>query len=86
MMITQDTHLIELTGLELAKYIMLRLVDNHESIEHLSKNFDNDVCFIERVVDFLKDIKWIEQDHEGLYHMTDDIKLKVNASKIPQGT
>jgi hypothetical protein len=86
MMITQDAHLIELTGLELAKYIMLRLVDNHESIEYLSKNFDNDVRFIERVVDFLKDIKWIEQDHEGLYHMTDDIKLKVNTSKIPQVT
>jgi hypothetical protein len=84
MMITQDAHLIELTGLELAKYIMLRLVDNHESIEHLSKDFDNDVRFIERVVDFLKGIKWIEQDHEGLYQITDDIKLKVNASKIPQ--
>jgi hypothetical protein len=86
MMITQDAHLIELTGLELAKYIMLRLVDNHESIEQLSKNFDNDVRFIERVVDFLTDIKWIEQDHEGLYQMTDDMKLKVNTSKIPQDT
>jgi len=86
MMITQDAHLMELTGLELAKYIMLRLVYNHESIEHLSKNFGNDVRFIERVVDFLKDIKWIEQDHEGLYQMTDDIKLKVNTSKIPQET
>ena len=51
MMIKQDVHLIELTGLELAKYIMLRLVDNHESIEHLSENFDNDVRFIKRVVD-----------------------------------
>jgi hypothetical protein len=86
MMITQDAHLIELTGLELAKYIILRLVDNHESIEHLSKNFDNDVRFIERVVDFLIDIKWIEQDHEGVYQMTNDIKLKVNTSKITQDT
>ena len=82
MMIEQEAHLIELTGLELAKYIMLRLVDNHESIEQLSKNFDNDVRFINRVVDFLKDIKWIEQDHSGLFQMTDTARLKVHATKI----
>ena len=82
MMIKQDAHLIELTGLELAKYIMLRLVDNHESIEQLSQNFDNDVRFINRVVDFLKDIKWVEQDQNGLYQMTDIVRLKVNATRI----
>jgi hypothetical protein len=82
MMIKQDAHLIELTGLELAKYIMLRLVDNHESIEQLSENFDNDVLFINRVVNFLKDIKWIEQDHSGLFQMTDIARLKVHATKI----
>ena len=52
-MIKQDNRLIELTGLELAKYIMLKLVDNRESIEQLSENFDNDVRFINRVIDFL---------------------------------
>jgi hypothetical protein len=82
MMIKQDAQLIELTGLELAKYIMLRLVDNHESIEQLSKNFDNDVRFINRVVDFLKDIKWIEQDHSGLLQKTDTARLKVQETKI----
>lgn len=73
---------MELTGLELAKYILLRLVDNHESIEQLSKDFDNDVRFIERVVKFLNDVKWIELDRDGSYQMTDLIKLKVSASKI----
>jgi hypothetical protein len=82
MMVKQEARLIELTGLELAKYIMLRLVDNHESIEQLSKNFDNDVRFINRVVDFLKDIKWIEQDHTGLFQMTDIARLKVHSTKI----
>jgi hypothetical protein len=56
-MIKQDTHLMELTGLELAKYILLRLVDNHESVEQLSKDFDNDVRFINSVVKFLHDVK-----------------------------
>ena len=82
MMIKQEAHLIELTGLELAKYIMLRLVDNQESIEQVSKIFDNDVRFINRVVDFLKDIKWIEQDHSGLFQMTVTARLKVHATKI----
>jgi hypothetical protein len=61
---------------------MLRLADNHESIEQLSVDFDNDVRFINRVVKFLNDIKWIEQDHNGSYQMTDVIRLKVNTSKI----
>lgn len=81
-MINRDNHQMELTGLELAKYIILRLVDNHESIEHLSKDFDNDVWFIERVVKFLKDVKWIELDPDGSYQMTDLIKLKVSTSRI----
>lgn len=81
-MINRDNHQMELTGLELAKYILLRLVDNHESIEQLSKDFDNDVRFIERVVKFLNDVKWIELDRDGSYQMTDLIKLKVSASKI----
>jgi hypothetical protein len=80
MMIKQDNRLIELTGLELAKYIMLKLVDNRESIEQLSENFDNDVRFINRVIDFLKDIKWIEEVHSGSYQMTDTAGLKVRAT------
>lgn len=52
------------------------------STEQLSKNFDNDVRFINRVIDFLKDIKWIEQDHSGLFQMTDTARLKVHATKI----
>ena len=51
----------ELTGLELAKYILLRLVDNNESIEQLAEDFDNDVRFIDGVVKFLTDVGWIKQ-------------------------
>ena len=79
-MIKQDNRLIELTGLELAKYIMLKLVDNRESIEQVSENFDNDVRFINRVIDFLSDIKWIEEVHSGSYQMTDTAGLKVRAT------
>ena len=74
--------MIELTGLELAKYILLRLVDNNESIEQLAEDFDNDVRFIDGVVMFLKDVGWIVQDSTGSFQMTDVISLKVSSSKI----
>ena len=75
--------MIELAGLELAKYILLRLVDNNESIERLAQDFDNDVRFINGVIKFLEDIGWIKQDSlSGCYKMTDVISLKVSSSKI----
>ena len=39
----------------------MRLVDN-QSVEKLAEDFDDDVRFINGVVDFLKDIRWIKQD------------------------
>lgn len=73
--------IIELTGLELAKYILLRLVYNNESIEDLAEDFDNDVRFINSVVKFLKDVRWIKQDSTGRYQMSDLISLRVSSSK-----
>jgi len=40
----------------------MRLVDNHEGVEIVVEDFDNDIRFILGVIDFLKDVKWIEQD------------------------
>jgi hypothetical protein len=74
--------IIELTGLELAKYILLRRVYNNESIEDLAEDFDNDVRFINSVIKFLKDVRWIKQDSTGRYQMSDLISLKVSSSKI----
>ncbi|HZA68518.1 MAG TPA: hypothetical protein VE548_02385 [Nitrososphaeraceae archaeon] len=72
-----------LTGLELAKYISLRLVDNNETIEQVSVDFENDVRFVTRVVEFLKDVGWIKQVSNGSYQMTDDlISSKISCSKL----
>ena len=46
-------HPSTLAGLELAKYVLLGLVDN-KSVEKLAKDFDNDVRYINGIVDFLK--------------------------------
>jgi hypothetical protein len=45
-----------LTGLELAKYISLRLVNNNATIEQVAVDFQNDIQFVTRVVKFLKDV------------------------------
>ena len=72
-----------LTGLEMAKFIILRLVENNESIEQLAEDFENDVRFITRVVTFLKDIRWIKEDScTGSYQMSDAISLKVSSTRI----
>ncbi|HYZ60354.1 MAG TPA: hypothetical protein VE544_11910 [Nitrososphaeraceae archaeon] len=72
-----------LTGLELAKYISLRLVNNNESIEQVAVDFENDVRFVTRVAKFLKDVGWIKQDSNGTYQMTDNIiSSKINCSKL----
>jgi len=77
-----NTRISALKGLELAKYILIRLVDN-PSIERLAEDFDNDVQFMNGVVEFLKDIGWIEQDQiSGLYYMKEIARTKVNTSKV----
>jgi hypothetical protein len=71
MMNGQDGYVSKLSGLELAKYVLLRLVDNHDSVEKVAEDFDNDVRFILGEIGFLKDIGWIEQDlTSGIYQIT----------------
>jgi hypothetical protein len=74
--------MIELGGLELAKYKLLRLVVHNESIERLAQDFDNDTRFINGVVKFLQDIGWIKQNGTGGYQMSDVVSLKVNSTRI----
>jgi hypothetical protein len=74
--------MIELGGLELAKYILLRLVVQNDSIERLAQDFDNDTRFINGVVKFLLDIGWIKQNGTGGYQMSDVVSSKVNSTRI----
>jgi hypothetical protein len=55
---------------------------NNQSLEKLAEEFDDDVRFINSIIDFLKDIRWIKQDRiSGLYQITEIGRMKVNASK-----
>jgi predicted transcriptional regulator len=49
---------------------MLRLVNYHDNIEKIAKNFDNDNQLISEVYKFLNDIGWIKPDVNGTYKIT----------------
>jgi hypothetical protein len=59
----------------------MRLVDN-QSLEKLAEEFDDDVRFINGIVDFLKGIRWIKKDRiSGLHQITEIGRMKANALK-----
>lgn len=70
MTMKQKPDISTLSGLSLAKYVLERIVDYHESVEKIAEDFDNDDEFIFGVVDFLNYIGWIKQDSHGNYRIT----------------
>lgn len=66
----QGFNINTLSGLELAKYVLLRLVNDHDSVEKIAENSDNDKQLITEVVKFLNDIRWIKQDANRTYKIT----------------
>ncbi len=70
MTLGQQINFDALSGLELAKHVLIRFTKDQESIERIAEDFDDDRKFILGVVDFLTDIEWIKQDKNGIYKMT----------------
>ena len=66
----QDFDINTLSGLELAKCVLSRLVNYHDSIEEIAEYSDNDKQLISEVVKFLNDIRWIKQDVNGAFKIT----------------
>jgi hypothetical protein len=61
----QNINVAKLSGLELAKYVQLRLANEHDSIEKIAENFDNDIRFVLGVVYFLT----VSSQHDGQTHI-----------------
>jgi hypothetical protein len=56
-----------LSGLELAGYVMKKLTDDQLKIDELAnRNFDGNKKFVLAVVDFLKDIGWMGEDEKNV--------------------
>ena len=70
------------SGRDLARYILMRLIDNHEEIEKMEEDFYNDPQIILGIVDFFKDVRWIEQDlASGSYQITEKGKMALNITE-----
>ena len=59
-----------LSGLELAKYVLLRLTNDMDTTRKIAEDFDNDESFIKGVINFLYEIRWLKMDATGNYRMT----------------
>ena len=79
----QEFNINTLSGLELAKYVLLRLVNDHDSIEEIAEHSDNDEKLISEVVKFLNDIRWIKQDVNGVYKITTKGKNNMISQQEP---
>jgi len=79
----QEFNINTLSGLELAKYVLLRLVNDHDSIEEIAEHSDNDKQLISEVVKFLNDIRWIKQDVNGVYKITTKGKNNMISQQEP---
>jgi hypothetical protein len=61
-----------LRGLSLAIYTLKQLTNNHHSnIIDIARKYDHDENFVMSVIDFLKDIRWLSQDENGKYIVTE---------------
>ena len=61
-----------LRGLSLAIHTLKQLTNNHNSnIIDIAKKYDHDENFVMSVIDFLKDIRWLSQDENGKYIVTE---------------
>jgi predicted transcriptional regulator len=68
-----------LKGLSLAIHTLNHLNDNqHFDIKKIANEFDHNEKFVLSVIEFLKDIKWLIQDENGKYSITEQAKLEIS--------
>ncbi|MGE0242685.1 MAG: hypothetical protein AB7F53_01830 [Nitrososphaeraceae archaeon] len=63
---------VRLRGLSLAIHTLKQLTTNQGSnIIDIANKYDSDQNFVMSVIDFLKDIRWLSQDENGKYIVTE---------------
>jgi predicted transcriptional regulator len=60
----------ELTGLEVAKYLLSKLVKYQDSIESMTEALESDDKLVSELLDSFTDIGWIRQKTSGTYMIT----------------
>jgi len=65
-----DITVTRLTGLELAGYVLMRIVGEGDMVEELTQGLDDKESYVSTLTSILEDIGWIEQDPSGKYTIT----------------
>jgi DNA-binding IclR family transcriptional regulator len=60
-----DITITRLTGLELAGYVLMRIVGEGDTVEELTQRLDDKESYVSTLTSILEDIGWIEQDPSG---------------------
>ncbi len=66
-----DITVTRLTGLELAGYVLMRIVGEGDTVEVLTQGLDDKESYVSTLTSILEDMGWIEQDPSGKYTITD---------------
>lgn len=66
-----DITVTRLAGLELAGYVLMRIVGEGDTVEELTQGLDDKESYVSTLTSVLEDIGWIEQDPSGKYTITD---------------
>ena len=66
-----DITVTRLTGLELAGYVLMRIVGQDDTVEELTQGLDDKESYVSTLTSIREDIGWIEQDPSGKYIITD---------------
>jgi hypothetical protein len=66
-----DITVTRLTGLELAGYVLMRIVGEGDTVEVLTQSLDDKESYVSTLTSIREDIGWIEQDPSGKYIITD---------------
>jgi hypothetical protein len=70
----QVTNTTELTDLELAKFILSRILKNQNGVDQMEKELDSNERLVSEIVYFFIDIGWVRRNINGTYAITTKCK------------
>jgi predicted transcriptional regulator len=74
----------ELTGLEVAKYLLSKLVKDHGGIEKMTEALDCDYDLVSELLEFFIDTGWIKQNANQTYEIIKKGKKRIEEVKFDQ--
>ena len=71
----QITNLSDQTALELAKFILSKIIKNQDTIEQMSKELDNNGRLVLKILHFFTSAGWAKRNVNGTYTITAKCKI-----------